>query len=126
MAKAKRAPESESAPSGDVSLAIDGKTYLLRLTIGALAEARRALRQQGIVINLLMSLSLDDMDADTLPGLLFGALRVHHPSVTFSQAKQMVRFDTYGIVFSAIVAAYSAAMRGQEGKPSDGNPQPQA
>ncbi len=103
-------------------LVIDGKPYSLKLTLGGLAEARRRLREEGVRINLLLSLSVDDMDADTLGAVLFGALQEYHHDLAYAAVKQMVRFDTYGEIILAICQAYQAATRPPETGPSAENP----
>ena len=106
----------------DVPLEIDGKQYVLRFTIEGLGRAKRKLREEGVRINLLLSLNVQDMDADTLGAVLFGALQEYHSEVSYAAARRMVRFDTYGAIILALCDAYQAATRSQETEPSEGDP----
>lgn len=113
---------AQTAAAPVTPLKIDGKTYSLSFTFEGLAAARVQLRELGVRVNLLQSLNTEDMDADTLPPLLFGATRECHEELTYADIKRLVRFDTYGAIFAGLCSAYIAAMRTPEGEPSGANP----
>lgn len=123
--KSSKAAQASPAPISPV-LGLGGKSYTLKFTYRGLAEARRLLREQGVRVNLLQSLNIEDMDADTLPALLFGALREHHAEISYTQAERMVSIKTYGAVTMALCGAYWEAMQSSETGPSEGNPPAQA
>jgi len=88
---------------------IDGKTYDLCFTIGALAEAKSRLRKAGVEINLLQSINFSDMDADVIPPLFFAALLPFQPEMTQEKAYALVTLQTIVPIYQALANAYLRA-----------------
>lgn len=97
------------APCAD--LQVGDNTYKLCFTFGALAEAKRLLRREGVQVNLLLSLDSLDVDVDTMRPLLYAALRTHHPDVSYLAASDMVTLRNAASVFTAICRAYQESVR---------------
>lgn len=102
------------APS--VELKIGEKTYQLCFTFGAILEAKRILRREGIRMNLLLALDSFDVDVDSLPALLYGGLRTHHPEIDYKVVTDMLSdFGVAHRVFAAICEAYALTVQGPDG-----------
>lgn len=122
-ARSKKNPSLEDElPEGDIVIHVDGEALLLRFTMDALATARTQLRKLGININLITSLNLGDLDADTVRPLFFAALLDAQPDMSYEKAKSMVRFDNHGAIYAGICAAYMRAMKTAAKEPSESHP----
>jgi len=88
---------------------IEGKTYDLSFDCRAMAEGRRLLRGTGSTVNLLRSVMVDDIDADTVLPLFFVALLPYQPDMTIEKAYSMVTLRTVGVIVEALLLAYARA-----------------
>ncbi|HTF67031.1 MAG TPA: hypothetical protein VK638_30545 [Edaphobacter sp.] len=93
-----------------VPLTLGNQTYYLCFTFGALALAEARLRADGVSVNLLHSLQLDQVDATRLPALLYAAVLAHQPDATFGEVAFLVTLKTLGPIFDAIVEAYRLSL----------------
>lgn len=99
-------------PSAELKI---GETaYQLCFTFGAIQEAKRILRKEGIRINLLLALDALDVDVDTLPALLYGALRLHHPEIDYKAVTAMLDVGSAHRAFAAICEAYAKSAMGTD------------
>jgi hypothetical protein len=94
----------------EVSVEIDGSTYRLCFDFAALAVAKAKLREAHVEINVLGALNFNAIDVDTLPALFFAATQAYHPDLSWEQARGLVSLRTAPGIFSAVRAAYIAAM----------------
>jgi hypothetical protein len=121
MAKVARNPAVDpTLPKTDIKL--DGKTYFMCFTFGALALAQSKLRAQGIVVNLLHALDLSSLDAERVVPLLYAALITHQPDISIEAVAKMVSMRNLGNIFEGIATAYAASLA--EPTPEDAKPDP--
>ena len=94
----------------DVSIELNGSTYHLLFTFGALSIAEKKLHAAGIRIGLLVARNIAFWDASTLPYIFFAALVTRHPEITFHQANALLDFENCEAVVDKLVEAHNAAM----------------
>jgi hypothetical protein len=123
MAKRKIAGTVADPTLPKTPIEIDGKTYDLCFTFGALARAKQALRARGIEMNLLQSLDFTTLDADNLPILFYAALLPFHEEIGYDDAIAMVTMPTYGGIYVAICTAYSRSVSKQDPEAKANPPQ---
>lgn len=104
-----------------VELKLGSDTYYLVFNFKALALAAAKLREKGVHTNLLQSLDLSGLDADTLAPLLYAGLITHQPEITLDEVVAKVSIRDLGGIFTAIAEAYTASLAeptkaGAEGK----------
>jgi hypothetical protein len=99
-----KAQDAEMAPTA--LLELNGKTFQLCFTFGALREAKLALRGRGIDINILNVYLMGRIDADTLPELFYASLRRHHSDISFDDAMAMIDRSNFLPIVNALIEAW--------------------
>jgi hypothetical protein len=97
-----------------VEIMLDGKSYFLCFTFGALALAEAKLRAAGTPANLLHALDLTSMDASKIVPLLYAAMITHQSDITPEKAANLVTMRNLGAIFSGITDAYIASLADPE------------
>jgi hypothetical protein len=116
--------ETPDTQAASVELKIGEETYNLCFTFAAMQEAKRILQRKGIRVNLLIALDSMDVDVDTLPALLFAALRTHHPEIDYKRAESLIDMRAALPIFGAICDAYIASVKSPKGaEESSADPQ---
>lgn len=93
-----------------IEIKLDGKSYFLCFTFGALALAQAHLKAAGIDCNLLHALDLTSVDPIRLPLLLYAALITHQPTMTVAEATALVTMKTLGPIYEGVIKAYGASL----------------
>jgi hypothetical protein len=109
MAKTK-APASSNPIIPDVAIEIEDESYRLCFDFQALADAKGALKAQGVEINVLRSIDFSSLDVDTLPALFFAAARRYQPQLSWKRAQQIVNVRTASSIAVGLFAAWKGAM----------------
>lgn len=104
-----------------VPVELNGETYFLVFTFGALAIAASELRKLGVEVNLLHSLDLSTFDADKVIPLLYAALITHQRDITLEKVTKLVTLHNLGSVFAAIVKAYTESLAEPNGSDTEGS-----
>jgi len=105
-----------------IELDLDGKSYSLCFTFGALAIAQKGLRSAGVECNLLLALDISHLDAERLPCLFYAALITHQPKMTVEKATELITMRTLDRIGGAVINAYMASLA--EPSPEDVKPDP--
>lgn len=71
---------------GEVELVVGENTFKLRLSINAIVEVERTLNMTIAQVSQQMSL----MSVTVVRGLLWGALRQHHPKMTLNDVGDLI------------------------------------
>ncbi len=100
---------NDNATLKTTTLTVRGKDYSLYLDFAALATAEARLRKVGIQANLLQILTLTDLTASGVAAMLFAALLRDLPEVTYDYALALISLPRLTEVFTALMAAYTAA-----------------
>jgi len=93
-----------------IPLVLDGETYHLCFTFGALALAEAKLRAVGVQANLLKALDLSSLDASHFVPLLYAAMITERPDIKFDKVASLVTFSNLGDIFTAITLAYGESL----------------
>src|SRR5689334_16781036 len=88
-------------------LELDGKTYSLCYDFNAIAIAESLCPGSNLLHGLL---SLQQLNAVQLRGLLYAALLKAHPTITLYQAGEFVRLDRVEQICRAIAEAYGLSV----------------
>lgn len=95
---------------GEVDLAVGGRSFTLRLSINAICELETELEKRGLDSNYLTFFTKarqGRLNAARL--LLWACLRDHHPSVTVSEAGELIEeLGELATVWDALADAMSA------------------
>lgn len=100
----------------NVEVTIDGQTYKLAFTFGALATAESLLRKAGHVVNLLKALDFNSLGASDIVPLLYAAMLHFQPKTTVEDVTSMVSFQNLGDIIQGLRDAFIACMAVTEKK----------
>jgi hypothetical protein len=84
-----------------VPLTVNGETYFLCFTFGALALAQS---------KLIHALDLSTLDPSMVVPLLYASLITHSPDITIDEVSEMVTIRNLGVIFDGIATAYAASL----------------
>lgn len=99
-----------------VEVTIDGQTYRLAFTFGALATAESLLRKAGHVCNLLKALDFNSLAASDIVPLLYAAMLHFQPKTAIEDVTSMVSFHNLGDIIQGLRDAFIASMAVAEKK----------
>jgi hypothetical protein len=120
--KSREGGDDKNALTPCAILDVDGGSLKLCFTFLALREAKMQLRARGINLNLLLAFSIGQIDADTLPELLFASLRTYHPEIDFESALSIISPGNMGKIVDAVAEAYRLSMEGIDDKSTGSRP----
>lgn len=109
MAKIKAVPVAISDPALPFTpIKINGKTYKMVFTFGALALAEEKLIAKGFDVNLLVAMIRRTFS--TTRTLFAASLYAYHPEVDFSEAQDWVTQDNIVEILIAIDKSWNKSM----------------
>ena len=85
-------------------------TYHLCYTFGALSIAAQKLHAAGSMQRVITNVNPSEIDADTLPIMLYAGLVTQHPDITFAEASALIDLNNYFETAHAVLKAFVASM----------------
>ena len=93
------------------SIEIDGKTYWMCFTFGALATVEAKLLQKGIEVNLLWALDPGNVNLNSVRTLFAASINAAHPEVEWEDALDLVTFDNVFTITNLIFKSLKESVK---------------